>query len=219
MYRAKHTNSYDWLVQARSHQTCFQHTQTLVALCKALGWLVNLEKSDLYPKQVFDFIGHQFDLKEGKVRPTLDRWQTLKAKIRELITRPICPVRQLMSLIGLLTATEKQVHLCRLYMRPIQWHPKQNWMVSESLEKVIPVPKSLHPHLKWWLEESNVLQCQPLHPLKHALQLFIDTSKESWGAHLNDHTTFKGNVAPSRKRATQKLPTKLLGLKGVPGPL
>ena len=31
----------DWLVRATSHQTCLQHTQTLVALCSELGWLVN----------------------------------------------------------------------------------------------------------------------------------------------------------------------------------
>ena len=42
----------------------------------------------------------------------------------------------------------------------------------KSLEKVIPVPRSLHPHLRWWLEESSVLPGQPLHPLKHALQIF-----------------------------------------------
>ena len=28
----------DWLVRTRSHQTCLQHTQTLVALCQELGW-------------------------------------------------------------------------------------------------------------------------------------------------------------------------------------
>ena len=89
-----------------------------------------------------------------------------------------------MSLIGLLTAKEKQVHLGQLHMRPIQWHLKQNWRVPESLEKVIPAHMSLHPHLKWWLEESNVFQGQPLHSLKHALQLFTDTSKEG----LKDHT-------------------------------
>ena len=93
-----------------------------------------------------------------------------------------------MSLIGLLTATEKEVHLGRLHMRPIQWHLKNNWRVPESLEKVIPIPRSLHPHLKWWLEESSVLRGQPLHPLKHALQIFTDASKEGWGAHLNECT-------------------------------
>ena len=33
-----------------------------------------------------------------------------------------------------------------------------------------------------------MLPGQPLHPLKHALQIFTDTSKEGWGAHLNECT-------------------------------
>ena len=41
-----------------------------------------------------------------------------------------------MSLIGLLTATERHVHLGLLHMRPIEWHLKNNWRVPESLEKV-----------------------------------------------------------------------------------
>ena len=178
----------DWLVRASTHHTCLQHTQTLVTLCQELGWLVNKEKSELVPKQVFNFVGYQFDLKEGKVRPTEERWQALTHKIRSILSDPLFPVRQFMSLIGLLTATEKQVHLGRLHMRPIQWHLKNNWRVPESLEKVIPVPKSHHPHLRWWLEESNVLLGQPLHPLKHALQIFTDASNKGWGTHLDNHT-------------------------------
>ena len=179
-------------MRATSHQTCLQHTQTLVALCRDLGWLVNKEKSELEPKQIFNFVGCQFDLKEGRVRPTPERWQTLIDKIQSILSGPVFPVRQFMSLIGLLTATEKQVHLGRLHMRPIQWHLKNNWRVPESQEKVIPVPRLLHPHLRWWLEESNVLPGQPLHPLKHALQIFTDTSKEGWSA-------LQGEPGPSQK--------------------
>ena len=189
----------DWLVRARSHQTCLQHTQILVRMCQDLGWLVNLEKSELEPKQVFNFVGYQFDLRSGRVRPTPDRWQSLQGKIQTLLLLLACPVRQFMSLIGLLTATEKQVHLGRLHMRPIQWHLKNNWRVPESLEKVIPLPRSLHPHLQWWLKESNVLQGQPLHPIKHALQIFTDASKEGWGAHLNELTARGSWSVPESK--------------------
>ena len=178
----------DWLVRATSHQACLQHTQSLVKICQKLGWLVNLEKSELVPKQIFDFVGYRFDLRAGRVRPTPDRWQNLQDKILEIMSLPHCPVRQFMSLIGLLTATEKQVHLGRLHMRPIQWHLKQHWRIPESLEKVIPIPRSLYPHLQWWLQEDNVLTGQPLHPIKHALQIFTDASKEGWGAHLNEFT-------------------------------
>ena len=109
-----HTEGYknppdDWLVRAKSPQACLQHTQILVQLCQDLGWLVNLEKSELEPKEVFNFVGYQFDLTAGRVRPTPDRWQNLQEKIQALLSLPACPVRQFMSLIGLLTATEKQV--------------------------------------------------------------------------------------------------------------
>ena len=155
-------------------------------MCRHLGWLVNIEKSELEPKQIFNFVGYQFDLESGHVRPTPDRWQSLQEKILELISLLACSVREFMSLIGLLTATEKQVHLGRLHMRPIQWQLKSNWRILESLEKLIPLPRSLHPHLQWWLKENNVLTGQPLHPIQHALQIFTDASKEGLGAHLNE---------------------------------
>ena len=76
----------DLLGRARSLQTCLQLTQTLVALCQDLGWLVNIEKSKLHAQQDFDLVGYQFNLKEGKVRPTLDRWQT-DSKNERIINR------------------------------------------------------------------------------------------------------------------------------------
>ena len=36
-------------------------------MCQQLGWLVNLDKSELEPKQDFDFVGYQFDLRSGQV--------------------------------------------------------------------------------------------------------------------------------------------------------
>ena len=66
-----------------------------------------------------------------------------------------------MSLIGLLTAAEKQVHLGRLHMRPIQWLLKNNWRVPESLEKVIPNSQVPAPPLQWRLKEDNLLTGQP----------------------------------------------------------
>ena len=145
-------------------------------------------------------------LRRLPVRPQVRPGQTntgpvakSQEKIQRLLLLPACPVRQFMSLIGLLTATEKQVHLGRLHIRPIQWHLKNNWRVPESLEKVIPLPRSLHPHLQWWLSESNVLQGQPLHPIKHALQIFTDASKEGWGAHLNEFTARESWSVPESK--------------------
>ena len=78
----------DWLVRAMSHQTCLQHTQTLAALCRELGWLKNKEKSELEPSHVFNFVGYQFDLREGKVRPHQIVGRPYKTKYCQS-----CPVR------------------------------------------------------------------------------------------------------------------------------
>ena len=108
-----------------------------------------------------------------------------------------------MSLIGLLTTTGKQVHLGRLHIRPIQWHLKNNWRVPESLDKVIPVPESLHPHLKCWMEESNVVTGQPLHPLNQALQIFYRRIRRRVGCSLR-RAHCKRNLVPSREQVAHK---------------
>ena len=168
-------------MRAKSHQACLQNTRDVVKICQELGWPVNLGKSELESKQVFNFLVDQFDLRSGRLQPTPDRWQSLQDKILELLSLLACPAWQLISLIGLLTATEKQVHLDRLHMRPIQWHLKNNWKVPESLEKVFPIPKSLHPHLQWWLQDDNVLTGQPLHPI-NMLCKSLQTHQQKGGA-------------------------------------
>ena len=50
--------------------------------------------------------------------PTRDSWTSLLQKLNFIKARNYCTVRQFMSLIGLLTATEKQVWSDRLHMRP-----------------------------------------------------------------------------------------------------
>ena len=55
----------DWLLRAPAPEICLQHTQTLLALFQQLGWVVNMTKSELVPKQVFNFVGYRFDLVTG----------------------------------------------------------------------------------------------------------------------------------------------------------
>ena len=90
----------------------------------AVGWVVKMKKSELIPQQVFNFVGYRFDLVSGRVLPTQDWWTTLQEKLKFIKNRESCTVRQFMSLIGLPTATEKQVWFGRLHMQLIQWHLK-----------------------------------------------------------------------------------------------
>ena len=88
-------------------------------------------------QQVFNFVGYRFDLFQGLAKPTQERWIALSQKINFLLGQETCSVRQFMSLIGLLTATEKQVVSGCLHMRPIQWHLKKHCQ-DHSPAKVSP---------------------------------------------------------------------------------
>ena len=74
-------------------------------------------------------------------------------------------------------------------MRPIQWHLKNSWRVPESLEKVIPVPRSLHPHFKMVAGGKQCSTRSTITPSKTcSADLYRRIKKEGWGAHLNELT-------------------------------
>ena len=57
-----------------------------------------------------------------------------------------------------------------------------------------------------------MLPSQPLHPLKHALQIFRDASKEGWGIHLNKHTARGTWSRPESKLHINHLELKVVFL-------
>ena len=103
----------DWLVRAPCRETCKRHTQTLLDLCRRLGWIVNMTKSELCPQQVFNFVSYRFDLSQGLVKPTQERWSILSQKINLLLGRQTYSVRQFMSLLWrlLLWCNQRQIVL------------------------------------------------------------------------------------------------------------
>ena len=147
-----HQHLDDWLVRARSHQTCLQHT--LVALCQELGCIINIELSELDLKQVFNFY-------RLPVRPKGGPGQTHPRVLADLKCQD--------------TGTTFQTNLsCHELVENKSTRSTPYEANTVALEKSYPYPTSLHLHLKQRLQDENFLQDQPLHPLSHALQMFTD---------------------------------------------
>ena len=156
-------------MRASTHDTCLQQTQTLVTLCQELWWLVNKEKSELAPKQVFNFVGYQFELQEGA---RLDQQQNV-GRPSQTKSDQYCRIRYARSESSY---PHRSTHSNRKTSPPrATSHEAHTVALEKQLEgprvtkKVIPVPNSLHPHLRWWLEESNNSDCPRV--AQHALVL------------------------------------------------
>ena len=179
----------DWLIRSQSQEEAQVDTQAVVDLTQSLGWIINQEKSELKPTQVFSFVGYEYHLDSALVRTTHERWLKLQDLILRLKSKRVLTARCLMSLIGLLASTEKMVPEGRLHMRPFQFHLKEHWRYPQSLDNLLPWTEAIVAHLDWWQNPSNVMKGSDLHPKDHSIQLFTDASNEGWGAHLDQKST------------------------------
>ena len=97
----------DWLIRAQSQQESQVNIQTVLDLTQSLGWIINQEKSELKPAQVFSFVGYDYHLDSPLVKPTQERSLKLQDLILRIKSKHVLTARYLMSLIGLLAPTEK----------------------------------------------------------------------------------------------------------------
>ena len=136
----------DWLIRSQSQEEAQVNTQAVVDLTQSLGWIINQEKSELKPTQVFSFVGYEYHLDSALVKPTQERWLKLQDLILRLKSKCVLTARCLMSLIGLLASTEKMVPEGRLHMRPFQFHLKEHWRYPQSLENLLPWAEAIAAH-------------------------------------------------------------------------
>ena len=197
LQKGVHIHQYldDWLIHASTRAACQEQTKILVALVHRLGWIINVQKSELVPMQEFDFLGYHYNLATARVCPTTDRRQKLNACLLPLLTASQVPVRTFMSVIGLLASTEKLVPQGKLQMRPFQWHLKRYWKTPESLNKLIPLDGEIKRHMKWWLDSDNLMKQARLHPANPQVTIFTDASHNGWGAHW-DNKVVNGKWSP-----------------------
>ena len=106
-----------WLIRAQSPEESSHNTNLVVNLTKSVGWIINLDKSELTPTQELSFVGYEYHINSALVKPTKERWQKLQALILRINNHSALTARHLMSLIGLLASTEKMVPEGRLHIR------------------------------------------------------------------------------------------------------
>ena len=202
----------DWLVKANSPQEAHSATLTLLELILNLGWIVNKEKSDLIPRQVFTFLGQVFDLSKGVCYPTEARFLSIQEAIHPLLNNTSTTPRQVMHLLGLLASTEKLVPQGRLHMRHLQFQLRKHYdfTLIGALDSPFTLDPSVKVHLRWWLDKNNVMSQVPLHPPKYVTSIYTDASTRGWGAHCA-HMTAQGLWSTQES----KLHINVLELKAV----
>ena len=83
-----------------SYNQCAESTQKLIKLTQLLGWMINVEKSELNSTQI-------------------DIHNLLK-DFAPLLVSPVTTPQHVMKVLGLMACTEKLIPCGRLHMQPLQ---------------------------------------------------------------------------------------------------
>lgn len=178
----------DWFTVNQQKKMLVQDQEEMINLLVRLGFIINVEKSELTPTQEITYIGALFKLKQGYVYPTPERLQNLKIAIIKLIQGQIS-ARHYLKILGLIASCLELIPNSRLFMRPIQMHVLQVWSPSKmSLDFQIPCTPDLKCHLAWWLSTKNTMKGRPLTLSQTWVTVTTDASKTGWGGHLNNKT-------------------------------
>ena len=153
----------DWLTRNQNRRVLLEHRQFLLSLINSLGLIINYEKLDLVPAQVFTFIGMEFLTQTNVVRVPQDRVLKILETVRQFSQKYSVSARDFLSLLGQLGAAADFVMLGRLHLRPLQMSLLNQWRPHKfPLNHQIDVTTEILHHLKWWQQEDLFLQGVPL---------------------------------------------------------
>ena len=181
----------DWLLKNQNRQHLTQQRDILLEVTQSLGWIPNLEKSQLEPTQRLVHIGTEYHLDTGLIYPPIPRIQKMRQKISVLLETRVTTALYWVSLLGLLNSAADAIPLGRLHLRPLHFYLYAHWDVKgREMKALIPViPGLVHHHLKWWMDETHTRAGNILDMPDPQTYLFTDASMKGWGAHTDSDLT------------------------------
>ena len=131
---------HDWLLNPGTYQEALEQTSWLKSLCRKLGLVLNLEKSDLIPSQVATYLRIELDTSVGLARPSHKRLTNWLSVAEGFTAQQSPPAVQWLQVLGNLVSLEKLVPYGRIRIHPTQWQLRLQWSQSKEISsKLIPL--------------------------------------------------------------------------------
>ena len=179
----------DWIMRLQCQSLGTRTAIVVVKLLRMLGWLINFPKSSLVPRVLFEFIGLEWDLHHGSIRPKLTKILKLKTDVKIAQPGKFIKAKKLASIVGVIKWMAPYVPLGFMHLKKLQWKIKEYWSQKRNgWNAKICVTRSLQELLKWWTRQTNTFTGVPLKVPKPSKEIFTDASCHGYGAIMDDKT-------------------------------
>ena len=177
----------DWLIAAPSQTQVLEARDWILRICRTLGLLVNMEKSELTPTQAIKYLGMVIDSVQSRVYPSEARIQKLRTLLQDFLRTEAPPAIVWLRVLGHMVSLEKLVPQARQHMRSLQWHLKERWSpIADPRTMQVQPSAEVLLDLVWWLNEDNLRVGIPLTSPTPDILMFSDASLLGWGVHLEE---------------------------------
>ena len=173
----------DWIMRLHDPRMGHRTAYLTVSLLRMLGWLVNFPKSVLYPRLSFEFIGLEWDLKVGSIKPREEKVTQFKKDCRVVKTGKLITAKKLASIIGVIKWMAEYVPLGKMHLKKLQLKVRTQWSQKRDGWKAkIMITRSMQDLIKWWTRQVNTRQGVPLKTPVPDREIFTDASCHGYGA-------------------------------------
>ena len=179
----------DMLILNAHREEAHRDASLMVYLLENLGFIVNREKSILFPSQEMEFLGVLINSQTMEFSLPKDKVSNIRKECRKLVSLQAASLSDLAHLIGKLTATKAAVFQAPLHYRALQQQKNPMDWKGTPLSQKVALDQQCLDDLNWWILHLSTANTRPVKPLLPNLMIQSDASGSGWGAVCNSVET------------------------------
>ena len=176
----------DFLIASSSRTLCLEHTSRTIGTFEELGFLPNVEKSQLTPVQRICHLGLVWDSVEYSVSVPLDKIEGVRSKCLTAVSSRVS-VRFLSSVLGSIEYFRWGFPYAALHYRRLQRFVNKCLERGLSYDHYVFASSSARIDLSWWSVVGDSLPSRSLAPFYADYELCTDASLSGWGCWTSDN--------------------------------
>lgn len=171
----------DFLFIGNSKKDCANNVHTSKKFLESLGFIINMNKSNLNPSKKCKFLGFVLDCPNYVVSIPNDKRINIYNKLESFILLKHTTVRSFASLIGTLISICPAIPYGMVYTKRLERHKflhlKKNY---NNFESKITLTDEVKEDLNWWKEHVRFAS-NPIREGIHKVEIYTDSSLTGWG--------------------------------------
>ena len=169
----------DILIMAQSETMLRDHVKGIIYLLENLGFVINLPKSLLEPRQSIDFLGFLVNSLSMKLKLPGE----IRAEARKVLGAEQVTALMLSRILGKMNAATKAIAMAPLFYRQLQADLQRALHSSnQDYSTLVRLSPTAREELEWWNTHLTNWNGRSLIAKKHNVTVETDASLMGWGA-------------------------------------